>query len=243
LGHAKESRPKICCTNCGSFDHLFFKCSVRKQWVKKGIKSSVKEVIVIDDPPPLVSLHSETIAALPASKNLGPCRKIWVKKGSFRPGTDFSIAISHPSALSYSVLDRHEHVPEIEAAADSEISASENSALISCQASGASQSFFVPTFTSFWAFLGWMMRQVHTRPILPADMLASEMVFPLHAFVSQLADSVKAALFAQLFYTRVTISSKTRQELVPFNSSVYVQSTGPVIIDIGIFDEKDHPCQ
>jgi hypothetical protein len=90
----------------------------------------------IDASSPLASPDTETAATRPTLENFGRSRTIWVKKGSFRPGSIFPTAVSPPPALpdtesrAYALDACHDHVLEITASADSVISDAEDTASI-----------------------------------------------------------------------------------------------------------------
>ena len=63
----------------------------------------------------------------------------------------------------------NEHIEEVEAAADGFLIGDNSTTLVFVHAGGAVLSLEIPVFHDFSAFLGWMMRQVYTRAILPAE--------------------------------------------------------------------------
>jgi hypothetical protein len=139
---------------------IFFpKCTVRKQWVKKGIKSLDKEVLMIDDSSPLASLDTETATLLPALENSVLNQKIWVKKGYYRPCSDYSPVVSLP--ILPVTQPRVDVLDDALAMTDSVLSEVEDTASFVIRPDGASQSILVPAFPSFLSFLSWMIRQVY----------------------------------------------------------------------------------
>lgn len=94
----------------------------------------------------------------------------------------------------------NDHVEEVEAAADGLLLGSANTTLVFVRAGGAIQSVFVPTFPCFLSFLGWMMRQVYTRYILPAELASPQVVF--RDFLTQFFDSMQTAVLENALFAR-----------------------------------------
>ena len=90
-------------------------------------------------------------------------------------------------------------VREVERAADSFLTGETYTSLVFFRAGGADQSFVVPAFSSFWSFLGWIMRQTYTRTIMPT---VSQPEMNHSSFISMLASAVQTALLEGVLHTR-----------------------------------------
>jgi hypothetical protein len=126
----------------------------------------------------------------------------------------------------------HEHVIEVEQAADAVLTG-EATNLIFIRADGLALEFAVPQLPCFARFLAWMQRQVNMRSILPADtsLQLEEATLFFNRFIAELAAAVRSADADTLVFSRqisvadfITLQTHAANRMleVPRRSSVVI---------------------